>query len=278
MTTRRTIIASATLASVLASPLGKISRAAAQERHANFVLVHGAYAGGWAWRKVIPLLASAGHAVYATTATGMGDRVHLADPAINLDTYITDVVNVLEYEDLSDVTLVGHSFGGFIISGVAERVPERLAQLVYLDAIVPKDGQTNYQFWGFNEEGIGFEYQMGVEAGWPGFEVVYAGVEEFIRAMVADPADADWYISKMTPQPLAVSAQPNQLGNPAAAALPHVFVDFPEGKGSPEEDPLARVAEQVQTDPAWTYIEVAGNHMALVNNPRETAEALLSLV
>ena len=103
---------------------------------ATFVLVHGAWGGGWFWKKIIPLLRMAGHTVHATTATGMGDRVHLAGPAVDLDTHITDVANVLEFEDLTDVTLVGFSYGGMIITGVAERVPERLAGLVYFDALV----------------------------------------------------------------------------------------------------------------------------------------------
>jgi pimeloyl-ACP methyl ester carboxylesterase len=94
---------------------------------ATVVLVHGAWAGGWVWKKIIPLLRAAGHEVHATTATGLGDRVHLADPAVDLDTHITDVVNLLEFEELTEVTLVGWSYGGVIITGVAERVPDRLA-------------------------------------------------------------------------------------------------------------------------------------------------------
>src|SRR5829696_3489499 len=94
--------------------------------------------------KIIPLLRDAGHEVYAGINTGMGDRVHLADPAIDLDTYVTDFVNLLEFEELTDVTLVGWSYGGMTITGVAERVPERLAQLIYLDAFVPADGESFY--------------------------------------------------------------------------------------------------------------------------------------
>src|SRR6476620_4249116 len=110
---------------------------------ATFVLVSGQHCGAWSWKKVIPLLRAAGHDVYATTGTGLGDRVHLASPSVDLDTHITDVVNVLEFEELRDVTLVGWSYGGMIITGVAERVPERLAQLVYLDALVPADGEDS---------------------------------------------------------------------------------------------------------------------------------------
>jgi pimeloyl-ACP methyl ester carboxylesterase len=111
---------------------------------AVIVLVHGLWGGGWTWKKIVPLLRSAGHDVYATTGTGVGDRVHLAGPAVDLDTHITDVANVLQFEELTDVTVVGWSYGGMIITGVAERVPERLAGLIYLDALVPADGQSSY--------------------------------------------------------------------------------------------------------------------------------------
>jgi pimeloyl-ACP methyl ester carboxylesterase len=239
------------------------------------VLVHGAYAGGWIWRKVIPLLREAGHDVYATTATGMGDRVHLADPAINLDTYITDVVNVLKFEDLHEVTLVGWSFGGTIITGVAEQVPERLARLVYFDANMPTDGQSNYDFLGRNDEFVGSQYRYGQEIGMPGFEPVPT---DAIQSLTKDPADAAWLLERLVPQPMATESQPITLGNPAAAALPRAFIFCTEEKGTPEEDPLARVAAQVRSDPHWTYRELAQNHLAPVNGPQATAEAILSMV
>jgi pimeloyl-ACP methyl ester carboxylesterase len=250
--------------------------AALQGSRETFVLVHGTWAGAWIWKKVIPLLREQGHDVYATTATGMGDRVHLADPAIDLDTYITDVVNVLEYEDLTNVTLVGWSFGGWMITGAAEQVPERLKQLVYLVGAVPQDGQSNYDE--ANDEGIGFEYQAGVTAGWPGFEVVHAGAEEFVRGLTKDPADEEWLLAKLTPQPMAVSAQPIKLGNPAAAALPRAFILCTEGRGSAADDPVVAFADQLRSDPGWRVVELADNHLAPVNAPQLTAEALLSRV
>lgn len=106
----------------------------------TFVLVHGAWLGGWAWKHVTPRLRMAGHEVFAPTLTGLGERVHLAHPGVGLETHIQDVVNVLVFEDLQQVTLVGHSYGGIVITSVADRTPERLAQLVYLDAFVPEDG------------------------------------------------------------------------------------------------------------------------------------------
>src|SRR3712207_5745958 len=108
----------------------------------TYVLVHGAWHGGWCWKKVVPLLRTAGHEVYTPTLTGLGERAHLLSPTITLDTHILDVVNVLEYEELLDVVLVGHSYAGAVISGVADRAPTQVAQLVYLDAFVPRDGEA----------------------------------------------------------------------------------------------------------------------------------------
>ena len=107
---------------------------------ATFVLVHGAWHGGWCWRRVVPLLRGVGHEVYAPTLTGLGERAHLARPDVDLETHIQDVVNVLEYEDLRDVTLAGHSGGGIAVAGVADRVPERIARVVYVDSAPLPDG------------------------------------------------------------------------------------------------------------------------------------------
>jgi pimeloyl-ACP methyl ester carboxylesterase len=110
---------------------------------ATFVLVHGAFVGGWCWRWVAPYLCGAGHDVYCPTLTGHGERVHLASPQVDLDTHIEDVVNVMHYEDLTGVVLVGWSYGGMVVAGVADRVPERIAHVVYFDSDVPRDGETS---------------------------------------------------------------------------------------------------------------------------------------
>jgi pimeloyl-ACP methyl ester carboxylesterase len=109
---------------------------------ANFVLVHGAWIGGWCWRPNAQALRRAGHEVFTPTLTGLGERSHLMNPTINLDTHITDIVNVIKYEELSDVVLVGHSYGGMVVTGVADKLPEKIASLVYLDAFVPENGQS----------------------------------------------------------------------------------------------------------------------------------------
>lgn len=106
----------------------------------SFVLVHGAWCGGWIWKHVASALRARGHDVLTPTLTGLGERAHLASPEVGLGTHVEDVVRVLEYDDLTDVVLVGHSYGGMVVTGVGDRVPERLAQLVYLDAFVPREG------------------------------------------------------------------------------------------------------------------------------------------
>jgi pimeloyl-ACP methyl ester carboxylesterase len=262
-----------------------LTKTAAKEGQSTFVLVHGSWAGAWIWRDLIRLLRAGGHGVYASTATGMGDRVHLASADIDLDVYVTDVVNLLEYEDLHDVTLVGWSFGGMTITGVAERVPERLAQVVYLDAQVPVDGQNDYDAYFVSEEAkqaaIAADVTGGVDAGTPGFLPVGPGIEEWIRGSLKDPAVAEWVLSKLVPQPHLTSLQPVRLGNPAAAALPRAFIlctADKDLKADPQTDPYVLTVERVRSDPNWRVVELADNHLAPINSPQATAEALLSLL
>ena len=244
---------------------------------ATFVLVPGQHCGAWSWKKVIPLLRAAGHDVYATTPTGLGDRVHLTSPSIDLDTHITDVVNVLEFEELTEVTLVGWSYGGMIITGVAERVPERLAQLVYLDALVPMHGQNLYHTVGASEEDLARDRAAAEAAGLPGFFPVPSGdFADRIRSWMPDPTDQTWFFSKATPHPLATHNQPIRPGNPAAAAVPRAFILCTEGKDP--TDFMLRIAARVRSAPGWRYRELADTHVAPVNVPQATSEMLLSLL
>ena len=240
------------------------------------VLVHGLWGGGWSWKKIIPLLRSSGHDVYATTGTGVGDRVHLAGPGVNLDTHITDVADVLEFEDLRDVTLVGWSYGGMIITGAAERVPERLAGLIYLDAMVPIDGQSSYDAELSSEEVRAGDRAAAETAGMPGFLLVEP-YTDWLGSLVGDPADREWLLARLVPQTLATYTQPIRVGNPAAAAIPRAFVFCREGKNA-VGDPFAATASQVRSAPGWRYHELAENHLAPINAPQATAEALLSLL
>ena len=116
----------------------------------TFLVCHGAWSAGWAWKKMHPLMAASGHRLVTPTYTGLGERAHLANPSIDLETHIEDILNVIKYEDLRDIVLVGHSYGGMVATGVADRARDRVTQLIYVDAFVPEDGQSLFDI---NEPG-----------------------------------------------------------------------------------------------------------------------------
>ena len=130
----------------LVTPIGGAAAAHAQSAPAaervTYVIVHGAWGGGWAWRQVDSLLTAQGHHVHRPTLTGLGERVHLGTPQTNLSTHVQDVVNSILFEDLDDVVLIGHSYGGMVVTGVADRLPDRIRHLVYLDAFLPESGES----------------------------------------------------------------------------------------------------------------------------------------
>ncbi|MBW8855250.1 MAG: alpha/beta fold hydrolase, partial [Bradyrhizobium sp.] len=156
----------------------------------SFVLVHGAWHGGWCWRRVSDILTRRGHRVFAPTLTGLADRSHLLSGSVNVDTHVADIVNLIEWEDLGDVVLCGHSYAGLVITGVAEQIGAKLAALAYLDAFVPKDGDTAQSLSG-------------------GTEPVSAVVPPPPVAMLrlANPADIAWVEAKMTAHPGAAMGQ-----------------------------------------------------------------------
>jgi pimeloyl-ACP methyl ester carboxylesterase len=155
---------------------------------ATYVLVHGGAHGGWCYRYVATILRSAGHDVHTPTLTGLGERAHLLDPGIDLDTHITDVVAVLHYEDLRDVILVGHSYGGMVITGVADRALDRISHLVYLDAATPVNGESLAELAAplMNAARRQARVVDGVEL------VLYPGTEPLPNYGVTDPDDIAW--------------------------------------------------------------------------------------
>ncbi len=133
------------LATAAAAPLASLTRPIVSPTPVDahtFVLLHGAWHGGWCWAKLTPLLRAKGHEVFTPTLTGLGERAHLLSAAIDLETHINDIVALLDYEDLHEVILVGHSYGGMVIAGVAGRLASRISRLVYLDAFLPDDGKA----------------------------------------------------------------------------------------------------------------------------------------
>ncbi len=234
---------------------------------ATFVIVHGAWGGGWSWRRTVaPLLQMAGHEVFTPTLTGLGERAHLAGPQIELETHIQDVVGVLEWEDLRDVILVGHSYGGMVITGVADRAGERLKQLVYLDAMVPQDGQALADLIGPDARSEMEARARDVGAGWqlpPG--PMAADTPEMMKTF-AGP--------RRRPQPLLTFTQPIHLTEGGALGLPRLYVlcTVPGG------ETFKRIAAGLRDDPAWRVEEFATGHNLNYTMPRELAELLLELV
>ena len=225
---------------------------------AAFVLVHGGWDGGWAWRAVARELQSAGHEVFTPTVTGSGERVHLAGPDVDLNTHILDVVNVLRYENLANVILVGISYGGMIITGVAEQVPERLNQLIYLDALVPQNGQSLSDLVGPEFMAWFDERARALGGGW---------------RVPLDPPDAD----RRTDFLVKAAKQPLTVRNPDAARLKHTYVLH---TAKPPDDPLgpimARIANRVRAE-GWNYRELATEHFPILDKPHEVATLLFEL-
>jgi pimeloyl-ACP methyl ester carboxylesterase len=243
----------------------------------TIVLVHCAWAGAWIWRDIVAGLRQAGHTVHVPTLSGMGELAHMADPGIDLDTHIADVVALLTREDLHQVHLVGWSYGGLVISGVAERVPERLAQLIYLDATVATDGQSGNDAELTSPEEVAALEVSGVTVGLPGF-FTHAASAGWLADRMPDQAVRTWTLANFTPQPMATYTQPLSLTNPAAARIPHTYIFCTEGKGNASIDHSVRTLERVSQDPAWRVVQVEDTHMAPVNNPAAMTATLELLV
>ena len=233
----------------------------------TFVLVHGSLGGSWVWQKVAPLLRAGGHQVYTPGLTGLSDRSHLVDCGVDLNTHITDVANLLFYEDLSDVALVGHSYSGMVITGVAAKVPERLGQLVYLDAYVPEDGQSESDLW-----------PAEVRAARQADAAANRGLTQPPPPAIlgiTDPEMAAWVKARWTPQPLTTYNQPVPSGNARSAALPRVYIHCMGGPSTttPGFAPFAGKAREA----GWEVHELATGHMAMLTAPHDLAELLLGL-
>jgi pimeloyl-ACP methyl ester carboxylesterase len=222
------------------------------------VLVHGATAGGWYWRRVAPRLRAAGHTVHTPTLTGLGERVHLATPAVGLDTHVQDVVNVLCYEDLREVVLVGKRYAGMVITGVAARCPERLARLVFLDAAVPHDGQSLVD--------------VVREAGGPAVDA----------ALAQWRATGDgWHMPlgpgagpRLTPQPPKTLLDPVAAATPGGAALPRTYISC-TAKAPGLIAALTAAGAAVARAAGWHYRELPTVHEPEQHLPGKLTDLLL---
>jgi pimeloyl-ACP methyl ester carboxylesterase len=173
----------------------------------NFVLVHGGMVGGWCWKKVRKYLEAQGHLVRTPTLTGLGERKHLNCPDIDLDVHINDIVNVLQYEELEEVILVGHSYGGMVITGVADRTPQRIKQLIYIEALIPEDGESMFDI--VDPKISSYLFTRAQEEG-KGWQVPPAPAESY---NFENPEDIKWIVSHSTAHPLKSFQQKITLKN-----------------------------------------------------------------
>jgi pimeloyl-ACP methyl ester carboxylesterase len=212
----------------------------------TYVLVHGAWHGGWCWAKVARLLRDAANEVYTPTLTGLGERAHLARPEVDLETHIQDVVALLESEELRQVTLVGHSYGGMVISGVAARTSGRIGHLVYLDAFVPEAGKSMLD---------------------------YVGPRAAAMREAAATQGEGWRLPPFPPERFGVTSQRDtEWLNKHLVAQPfRTFVYC----SKPATGTFDQFAERLRDDRKWTFHDVKTGHDAMVTAPGEIAKILM---
>jgi pimeloyl-ACP methyl ester carboxylesterase len=246
----------------------------------TYVLSSGAHLGGWCWQPLARRLRDLGHDVYPVTLTGLGERSHLANPAIDLDTHITDIVNLVRFEDLRDIVLLGHSYSGIVVTGVADRIPERISQLVYLDSGPVANGLAFIDLQSpearaldertVAEQGDGWRLPM---PSWDEVENVnggsLAGLDESRRALMR---------SRAVDQPFGTYTQPLRLENPAREGLTKVLISC--------SFPLAQVREMIASGhpwflemagPEWRFRELPTGHWPMFSVPDELAALLHDL-
>jgi len=223
----------------------------------NFVLIHGAWHGGWCWSRVAEPLRAAGHRVYTPTQTGLAERSHLLSRDITLDTFIADIVNLLEWEDLDEVVLVGHSFGGLSAIGAADRVPKRIRHLVFLDALLLDNGQTVFDT--MSPEFVASRRRLADETSGG----LTLPVPNPASLGVTDVADAAWLRAKCTPHPLSTYESALMLDNPVGNGLPVSYVAV-----RPAFPALVDSRRYAQERRDWRYMEIEAGHDAMVTAPQ----------
>jgi pimeloyl-ACP methyl ester carboxylesterase len=239
---------------------------------ATFVLVHGAWQGASTWDLVVPRLWAAGHRVYTPTLIGLGANAHRLTPLVNLDMHIQDVVGVINYERLQDVILVGHSYAGMIITGVAEFAKERLERLVYVDAFVPGDGQSAMQLFPERFQ-TAFHDQARTEG--DGWRLLGSEKRLDLWGLKEGPA-RDFVRSKLCDFSINCFEQPLMLPTNAAATLDRTYIAC-VGDGYPARPVFAQFAERAQAE-GWRTYELPTGHDCHVEMPEAFCELLLGLV
>ncbi|HTY55159.1 MAG TPA: alpha/beta hydrolase [Candidatus Binataceae bacterium] len=235
--------------------------------HKTYVLVHGAWHGGWCWRRVSPLLMQHGHRVFSPTHTGLGERAHLMTREVGIETFVQDVIGLIDMEELENIILVGHSFGGNVITCVADRMPHRIAHMVYLDAAVPTNGQNALAPLpkAVADERIRLSRQFS-----GGITMPIPSTEVFA---VTEPADVAWLQAHLRPHPLKAYTDPIRFEHPAGNGRPVTYIACTD----PEYPLLASSRDYAKKQAGWTYEEIGCGHDAMVLAPERLAELLLAI-
>jgi pimeloyl-ACP methyl ester carboxylesterase len=233
----------------------------------TFVLVHGAWAGGWKFRRVAERLRAKGHTVLTPTLTGCGERSHLLSATISLSTHIQDVLNVFRWEQIDKAVLAGHSYGGMVITGVADRISGKISALVYLDAFIPEDGQSLFDI-NIPENTLKFIHGAGEHGGIavPVPPAAFFNVNE---------KDVALYDALSTPQPLANFTERISLTGAHQSIKKRIYV---HSTVLPRQSPFKPFYERCKADPAWVTHTLACGHDAMLDEPDRTTEILLSAI
>ena len=232
---------------------------------APFVLVHGAFHGGWSWRPIASELRAAGHEVFTPTQTGLGERSHLMSPAISMETFVFDVLNVILFEDLHDVVLVGHSYGGRSISGVVDRIPERIHKLVYIDGGLAPEGKSRLETMSPEARDARLQSSMDFDGG---ISVPPPPASQF---GMSDPEQIAWVERFLTPQPLGAERTALPLVHPLGNGRPATFVHC----NSPAFPVTAPSADYARSRSDWRFREFPAGHNGIVTHPDQMAKLLL---
>lgn len=222
------------------------------DNNSVFVLVHGSWGGGWAFKKVDSLLTENGNLVYRPTLTGQGERVHLSSPEIGLKTHITDIVNTILYEDLHDVILVGHSYGGMVITGVADSIPERIMKLVFVDAIIPENGESVLSIFKLKNEG-------------PFKNVNGYLIPTWVPKGQKPPKDV--------PHPYKTYTDTIVLKNPLRLKLPTTYILTVDKGKEPKNDDFASQAKRAK-EKGWIVLQLEADHNPQWSFPEEFGKLL----
>ncbi len=226
----------------------------------TFVLTHGAWGGSWGFRKLRPLLSAAGHEVFTPSLTGIGEREHLASPDVNLSTHIADVTNTIYYEDLSNIVLLGFSYGGMVVTGALAEVAERIDHLVYLDAFVPADGQSVSDLAGI---------RGATDGDWR--------IAPLPRDL-GDEAETQWANERRSPQPAGTFTESVSLGATLEShRFDRTYIKATADANESPDSAFWQAAAMAKASEDWGYHEIACNHMVPLMKPDELAEILLGI-